>query len=58
LVWSKKNDSPVAARYAWADDPRCNLYNSALLPASPFRTDDWLGIKEEYGSNYNKEIKK
>lgn len=34
--------SPVAVRYAWADDPvGCNLYNKEGLPASPFRTDDW-----------------
>lgn len=32
---------PVAVRYAWADNPDCNLYNEAGLPASPFRTDDW-----------------
>ncbi|MGB2866852.1 MAG: sialate O-acetylesterase [Bacteroidota bacterium] len=32
---------PVAVRYAWADNPDCNLYNGAGLPASPFRTDDW-----------------
>jgi sialate O-acetylesterase len=35
---------PVAVRYAWADNPMCNLYNAAGLPASPFRTDDWPGI--------------
>lgn len=33
--------NPVAVRYAWQDDPDCNLYNGAGLPASPFRTDDW-----------------
>jgi len=33
--------SPVAARYAWAGSPECNLYNKEGLPASPFRTDDW-----------------
>ena len=33
--------TPVAARYAWAENPDCNLYNGAGLPASPFRTDDW-----------------
>jgi sialate O-acetylesterase len=33
---------PVAARYAWADDPKCSLYNKQALPAPPFRTDDWL----------------
>lgn len=35
---------PVAVRYAWGDNPVCNLYNEAGLPASPFRTDDWQGI--------------
>lgn len=35
---------PVAVRYAWADNPVCNLQNKAGLPASPFRTDDWPGI--------------
>ena len=33
--------SPVAVRYAWLDNPDCNLYNGADLPASPFRTDNW-----------------
>jgi sialate O-acetylesterase len=33
--------SPVAVRYAWANNPPCNLVNKAGLPASPFRTDDW-----------------
>lgn len=33
--------SPVAVRYAWSDNPSCNLYNGAGLPASPFRTEDW-----------------
>src|ERR1041384_5215697 len=32
---------PVAVRYAWADNPECNLYNKEGLPASPFRTDAW-----------------
>ncbi len=35
---------PIAVRYAWADNPVCNLYNGAGLPASPFRTDDWAGL--------------
>ena len=30
---------PVAVRYAWGDNPICNLYNKAGLPAVPFRTD-------------------
>lgn len=37
-------ERPVAVRYAWADNPECNLYNGAGLPASPFRTDSWPGI--------------
>ncbi|MBK9385420.1 MAG: sialate O-acetylesterase [Planctomycetes bacterium] len=33
---------PVAARYAWSDDPlEANLQNGAGLPASPFRSDAW-----------------
>ena len=35
---------PVAVRYAWADNPVCNLYNREGLPASPFRTDTWKGV--------------
>ena len=33
-----KVPSPVAARYAWANDPRGNVYNNYDLPAVPFRT--------------------
>lgn len=32
---------PAAVRYAWANNPSCNLANAAGLPASPFRSDDW-----------------
>jgi sialate O-acetylesterase len=42
VVSSDKVPSPVAVRYAWANNPAgCNLYNAAGLPAVPFRTDDW-----------------
>ncbi len=41
IVSSAEVPQPVAARYAWKDNPVCNLYNAAGLPASPFRTDDW-----------------
>lgn len=44
VVWSKDVVKPVAVRYAWADNPVCNLYNKSGLPASPFRTDDWPGV--------------
>ena len=33
--------NPIAVRYAWADNPICNMYNTADLPMLPFRTDDW-----------------
>ncbi|MFZ5495463.1 MAG: sialate O-acetylesterase [Verrucomicrobiota bacterium] len=32
---------PIAVRYAWENNPPCSLFNTAGLPASPFRTDDW-----------------
>ena len=32
---------PVAVRYAWADNPECNLQTVSGLPVGPFRTDDW-----------------
>ena len=42
IVTCDKVTSPVAVRYGWADDPNdLNLYNSASLPAAPFRTDNW-----------------
>lgn len=46
IVSSPDVPAPVAVRYAWVDNPECNLVNSADLPASPFRTDDWRGITE------------
>jgi sialate O-acetylesterase len=33
--------TPVAVRYAWADNPDVNLIDDTGLPAIPFRTDDW-----------------
>jgi sialate O-acetylesterase len=39
LVWADGVTKPVAVRYAWANNPACNLYNGAGLPAVPFRTD-------------------
>ncbi len=41
VVSSPDVKKPVAVRYAWASNPDCNLVNSAGLPASPFRTDEW-----------------
>lgn len=47
VVWNESIKKPTAVRYAWADNPSCNLYNSAMLPASPFRTDDWPEVTFE-----------
>lgn len=41
VVSTPKVPHPVAVRYAWADNPECNLINGAGLPAAPFRSDDW-----------------
>lgn len=32
---------PVAVRYAWRNAPEASLFNSAGLPAAPFRSDAW-----------------
>jgi sialate O-acetylesterase len=39
LVSSDKVPTPAMARYAWANNPVCNLYSKAGLPVVPFRTD-------------------
>jgi sialate O-acetylesterase len=42
IVWNDDIANPVAARYAWADNPAgANLSNKVGLPGSPFRTDDF-----------------
>ncbi len=47
FVSSEKVATPVAVRYAWADNPvGCNLFNAAGFPASPFRTDRWPSSAE------------
>ncbi|MCA9062230.1 MAG: hypothetical protein KDA96_04205, partial [Planctomycetaceae bacterium] len=33
--------SPVAVRYGWADNPRCNVRSGTWLSLPPFRTDTW-----------------
>ena len=43
-VWSDAVPEPIAVRYAWADNPICNMYSGAGLPLTPFRTDDFPGI--------------
>lgn len=41
IVSSPKVKKPIAVRYAWEDNPTCNLINKSGLPSSPFRTDNW-----------------
>jgi sialate O-acetylesterase len=40
-VSSDQVAEPIAVRYAWADNPVCNLYSKDGLPVTPFRTDDF-----------------
>jgi sialate O-acetylesterase len=47
IVYSDNVAEPEAVRYAWADNPECNLINSEKLPAIPFRIDTWKGITEK-----------
>jgi len=46
-VWSDAVPEPVAVRYAWANNPVCNVYNNRGLPLTPFRTDRWPGVTAE-----------
>jgi sialate O-acetylesterase len=39
VVSSPQVAKPTAVRYAWSNNPVCNLYNAAGLPAVPFATD-------------------
>ena len=45
-VWSDSVSEPVAVRYAWADNPICNVQNKTGLPLTPFRTDKRKGVTE------------
>lgn len=40
-VWSAEVPAPVAVRYAWAENPVCNVLSKEGLPLTPFRTDDF-----------------
>ena len=41
LVSSSMVPKPIAVRYAWHNAPVAVLFNSAELPAAPFRSDTW-----------------
>lgn len=40
-VSSEMVSAPIAVRYAWANNPVCNLFSMEGLPVTPFRTDDF-----------------
>ena len=45
VVYHEAVGSPVAVRYAWADNAEdANLFNKEGLPLVPFRTDAWDGF--------------
>lgn len=44
VLGSPEVANPVAVRYAWADNPICNVQSRDGLPMTPFRTDDWPGV--------------
>ena len=46
VVSSSKVPQPVAVRFGWEDTAEPNLINSAGLPASPFRTDNFELLSE------------
>jgi sialate O-acetylesterase len=50
-VTSDKVIAPIAVRYAWADNPVCNLYSTDGLPVTPFRTDDFDMITKPKASS-------
>ncbi|MGB7324450.1 MAG: sialate O-acetylesterase [Rubripirellula sp.] len=37
-------ETPVAVRFAWADNPVANVQSLEGLKMTPFRTDDWPGL--------------
>ncbi|MCC9137607.1 sialate O-acetylesterase [Pontibacter silvestris] len=41
VVQAKSVKNPVAVRFEWSNAVDPNLFNTAGLPASSFRTDDW-----------------
>jgi len=51
VVTSPEVPAPVAVRYGWADYPIANLVNSAGLPASPFKSDDWPWASQPKGDS-------
>ncbi|MCW8848918.1 MAG: sialate O-acetylesterase [Melioribacteraceae bacterium] len=42
IVWSDEIKNPIAVRYAMKNISTASLFNKEGLPASSFRTDDWI----------------
>jgi len=45
-VFAQGVAKPVAVRYAWSDNPVCNVFSRDGLPLTPFRTDNFPMITE------------
>ena len=50
-VMSKTVAKPVAVRYAWSDNPVCNLFSKEWLPVTPFRSDHFPMITDPKNPN-------
>ena len=50
-VTSKAVAKPIAVRYAWSDNPVCNLYSKEWLPVTPFRSDNFPMITDPKNPN-------
>jgi sialate O-acetylesterase len=46
-VYNNDVKNPQAVRYGWRDTASINLFNTAGLPAAPFRTDEWDWLTQE-----------
>ena len=43
-VWAPDVKAPAHVRYAWADNPICNVQSKDGLPLTPFRSDKRKGL--------------
>ena len=50
-VSSPQVPQPVAVRYAWSDNPICNIFSAEGLPVTPFRTDNFPMITDPANPN-------
>jgi sialate O-acetylesterase len=53
IVECDQVQTPVAVRFAWADNPEdANLFNQEGFPAVPFRSDSWDGVTKDAKFNF------